>query len=102
MGKITVLTEYKIIDKERERFLGLLKHLKNNLLDLGAVDVLVYEGVDQPGLFVEEFIVEDKDAYSQMKKVRNSELTPFWQEFHTCILGGNAKVHIWAFQKIEL
>lgn len=102
MSKITILSEFKIIDDKRDIFLSLLEDLTNNLRELGAEgEISVFEGVDQPGLFVEEFILKDKEAYDQMKKVRDSESSPFWQEYNTCILGGKTKLNIWAFEKMK-
>ncbi|WP_158736898.1 MFS transporter [Alteribacillus sp. YIM 98480] len=102
MSYITVLTEFKIEEAKRNEFLKLLNKLEYNLNTLGAEDVSIYEGVDQPGLFVEEFTLKSFHAYNEMKKIRCSSDVSFWEEYNSCIAGGSKKLNIWAFKKLSL
>jgi hypothetical protein len=102
MAHITVLSEYKIKDDKRDQFFELLSNLMEHLEMLGAEQISIFEGTDQPGLFVEEFILRDMDEYMEMKEEREKEQLDFWREFHECIEGGKSKVNIWAFSKVML
>lgn len=100
-NSITVLSEYWVLESERSRFLELLPEITKSLEQLGAREIAFFEGTDQPGLFVEEFIVEDMAAYEQLKKSRHEEQAPVWEQFHSCVRGGKNKVHVWAFSRLE-
>lgn len=98
---ITVLSEFQILDTKRDQFLHLLDEVKEDLEKLGAKDIVFFEGTDQPGLFVEEFTVQDMEHYQQIKNVRYQENSLVWNKFHTCINGGKKKFNIWAFKKVD-
>jgi hypothetical protein len=101
LNRITVLCEYKVADEKRKDFMALLPAVKRDLEGLGAVQISIFEGTDQPCLFVEEFIVADMEVYESLKKARNEEVSPVWEQQHACVPGGKNKVHIWAFAKLD-
>jgi hypothetical protein len=97
---IKVFIEYKVDAEKHEAYLALLPQLKERILEWDVEDFRVFEGTDQPLLFVEEYYVKDMDVYRNTKEGRLSESNPFWHDLHKCIVGGAAKVHIWAFKQI--
>ncbi|MCM3713826.1 hypothetical protein M3202_06990 [Alkalihalobacillus oceani] len=99
MNKITVLTEYKAEDGKKENVLSAIDELKEQIEALGGREVIIYEGVDQPGLFVEQFLLPNMQAYEKMKRIREEERIDFWQTFNSYILGGKKKINMWAFEK---
>jgi hypothetical protein len=98
---ITVLGEYKVAEENRKDFLDLLPRIKQSLEKLGAEGITFFEGTDQPGLFVEEFIVPDMETYTRLKKARYEETTSVWAQQHTYVPGGKIKLHLWAFSKLD-
>lgn len=99
---ITVLSEYKVLDEKKAEFLSLLPLVKEALEKEGARDVRFFEGSDQPGLFVEEFLVDSMKTYEEVKKWRYEEQSEVWSKFHSYIPGGRDKVHMWAFTRLNL
>jgi hypothetical protein len=97
---IKVFIEYKVIADKQHLYLSLLPELRERTVDWDAKDFRVFEGTDQPLLFVEEYYVKDMDEYRRTKEERLSESIPFWHKLHDCIPGGAGKVHIWAFKEV--
>lgn len=70
----------------------------------------VYEGAEQPGLFVEIWNGLSDEAYAAMKAARTGTITPglpdeteegrLWRRIDPWIAGGRGKVHIWKFTRI--
>lgn len=98
---ITVLSEYKVLNEKNDEFLSLLPLIKVALEEQGATDIRFFTGCDQPGLYVEEFLVESMKAYEDLKRLRYEENTEVWKKFHTCIPGSREKVHMWAFSQLK-
>ncbi|GIP31143.1 hypothetical protein [Paenibacillus sp. J2TS4] len=112
-----VFVEYKIDELYREDYLKTIQ-------DLPGVDqVELYEGSDQPGLFVEIWKGLGDEDYLQMKAIRTStvaceqksphSLEKFpsnmsegklafrpWQSINEYVAGGAGRVHIWKFVKV--
>jgi hypothetical protein len=101
LDTITILSEYKVDKEQRETYLNLIHELKDQLHHFGAEHITIYEGTDQPDLFVEEFVVANMDVYTEIKDIRKNEQSVFWQKFNGCISGGKDKVHMWAFKKLK-
>ncbi|MCM3760281.1 hypothetical protein M3212_05695 [Alkalihalobacillus oceani] len=99
MKRITVLTEYKAEEGKKQNVLEALDELKEQIEALGGREVIIYEGVDQPGLFVEQFMLPNMQAYEKMKRIREEERIDFWKAFNSYILGGKNKINMWAFEK---
>lgn len=99
---IKVFTEYKVKRDLREEFLSLHGELREyHQREWKVKDFHLFEGTDQPDLFVEEFHVQHFDLYEQIKAERRSEKSDLWKKMHQCIEGGVQKVHIWAFQEVR-
>ncbi|WP_053372087.1 hypothetical protein [Paenibacillus sp. FJAT-27812] len=84
--------EYRISEEWREQYLI----YTNKLLEEGH-DVQLYEGTDQPGLFVEVWNAASEEQAEQIKKERCNERSP-WFRVSEWIVGGPAKLHIWTFK----
>ena len=93
---LTVFIEYKLQPEKREQALRLLASMASRLAAWGASEYRSYEGLDQPGLFVETFDVSTVHEYEQIKEHRLAD-----QEFCDCITGGAAKLHVWAFRPAD-
>ncbi|QQE73802.1 hypothetical protein KDJ56_18280 [Brevibacillus composti] len=94
---ITVFIEYKTVESKRDEHRRLLAEMPARLERLGAKEYRSWEGWDQPGLFVEAFHVATIDQYETIKAWRLAD-----REFCACIAGGAEKLHVWAFQPVEL
>lgn len=85
--------EYKISPEFREAYFeyttGLLKPLKEK--------VHIYEGTDQPSLFVEIWSAVNEAEAEQKKKERCSQRSP-WHHIAEWIPGGADKMHVWTFK----
>lgn len=94
---LTVFIEYKVDAEKRSHALRLLASMGARMEAMGARQYRSWEGLDQPGLFVEAFDVETVVQYEQIKANRLAD-----QDFCDCISGGAAKLHVWAFRPAEL
>ncbi|WP_285109167.1 hypothetical protein [Paenibacillus sp. UMB4589-SE434] len=90
MGSI-IFVEYRIEPEKRELY---FTHI-NKLLQY-KTDVTLYEGTDQPNVFVEQWHDTTPQQYADMKRVRLQEQSE-WDVVTACIPGGTAKLHIWEF-----
>jgi hypothetical protein len=59
----------------------------------------LYEGTDQPLLFVEVWEAESTEAAEAIKKERCSERSS-WLEMADWVPGGVAKIHVWTFRPV--
>ncbi|CAH8769122.1 hypothetical protein [Paenibacillus dendritiformis] len=88
-----IFVEYRILPEAKERYLTVIRRqLKHR------PDVVLYEGTDQPNVFVEQWLGTTADDYAALKKLRR-EGTDGWDEVTACIAGGVDKLHIWEFQR---
>ncbi|WP_249179025.1 hypothetical protein [Brevibacillus sp. NL20B1] len=94
---LTVFIEYKTDESKRDRCLELLASMAGRMEAMGARQYRHWEGLEQPGLFVEAFDVETVEQYERIKQWRRAD-----QAFCECIAGGAAKLNIWAFCPIDL
>lgn len=95
--KFKVFVEYKIMNDKMIEYRNLIPKLKE--LHVGD-HYSVYESIEQPGLFVEEFFVSDSDEYAQAKTERLQGKVPIWNDVANCIDGGIKKMNVWAFAQI--
>ncbi|QNK56198.1 hypothetical protein [Paenibacillus sp. PAMC21692] len=84
--------EYRISPEFQEQYEAATK-----LLLTETEGVELYEGTDQPGLFVEIWRAADVAQAERIKKERCSERSS-WAVLTPMILGGSAKLHVWTFQ----
>ncbi|MBN6187896.1 MFS transporter [Aneurinibacillus sp. BA2021] len=104
MHTIQVFAEYKIQAEKRQDYLRKIDDIAMAMQQIGVDDFIVYEGVDQPGLFVEMFHVPTMDAYRKIKRKRcEDKAAPgvFWQSINDCLEGGTDRLHMWAFAPIS-
>ncbi|MFX3632095.1 MAG: hypothetical protein ACE3L7_08435 [Candidatus Pristimantibacillus sp.] len=85
--------EYKIALAYREAYF----EYTNRLLEPMKDNVHIYEGTDQPGLFVEIWSAVSEAEVEQMKKERCSQRSP-WHHIAEWIPGGADKMHVWTFK----
>lgn len=88
--------EYQISSVWREHYLA----YTTELLAEGN-EVQLYEGTDQPGLFVEVWTALTCEQAEQIKKERCSERSS-WFRVSEWIAGGSAKMHIWTFKPVQM
>lgn len=89
--------EYKIRPEEKEKYLAYTREL------LGREPyktVQLYEGTDQPCLFVELWAADTGDHAEQIKKERCNKRSP-WYRVSEWIPGGADKMHIWTFRPVD-
>lgn len=90
-----VFVEYRVAEASRDAYLRLMKEAKR------AYGLTLYEGAEQPGLFVEIWSDPGRQAYEDMRRDRLGEAKGLWGDVQRLIVGGAAKTHIWMFQKVE-
>ncbi|WP_141500180.1 hypothetical protein [Paenibacillus luteus] len=84
--------EYRIVPQRREQYLAYTSELLK-----GVSNLYLYEGTDQPGLFVEVWNAATFEEAEQIKKERCGERSS-WFRISEWIVGGAAKMHIWTFK----
>ena len=94
---IKVFIEYKILEDKMSDYKKLIPRIKEIYVEK---QFNAYEGVDQPGLFVEEFFVSSMHEYTEIKNSRLDGSNSLWNDLAECIAGGTKKMHIWAFAQI--
>ncbi|QGQ94818.1 hypothetical protein EHS13_07965 [Paenibacillus psychroresistens] len=87
-----VFVEYTIDQENRLTYLYYMqKIIKQTGLEL-------FEGTDQPGLFIEIWSDVNYTDYESMKIERLNPIKgSVWESFEDMILGGLSKLHIWHF-----
>lgn len=85
--------EYRINDANLERY----RTESRRLVEESADRVSLYEGCDQPGLFVEIWSAADEEEAEAIKKERCGERSS-WAALTPLIQGGAAKLHVWTFK----
>ncbi len=90
-----VFVEYKIIEAKRAIYLNKAAELMQTF-----PAAKVYEGTDQPGLFVEIWDGMEEEQFHAWKQVRISGSMPLWREINACIKGGADRLHIWRFSSL--
>ncbi|WP_195575738.1 hypothetical protein [Paenibacillus sp. 1001270B_150601_E10] len=87
-----IFVEYRIDPSRREEYLQLVQAKLASYSN-----VVLYEGTDQPNVFVEQYMNTTEEQYLEMKRIRHSEESD-WDLITDCIPGGRAKLHIWEFK----
>lgn len=87
--------EYRIIPEHRAAYLA----FSDELVQSANGSLVVYEGTDQPSLFVELWTAETEEQAEHIKKERCSERSP-WRRADSWVQGGREKVHIWTFRPV--
>ncbi|CAM3978780.1 hypothetical protein L1N85_05390 [Paenibacillus alkaliterrae] len=84
--------EYRISTEHRESYLSCTEGLLTD-----SLNVYLYEGINQPNLFVEVWQAKTAEEADRIKKERCSERSP-WSRVNEWIIGGAEKMHIWTFK----
>ena len=89
-----VFVEYTIIHEKRIAYLHYMqKRVEQTGLEL-------FEGTDQPNLFVEIWSNVSYSAYLSLKEERLEPVKDsLWEDFEEMVQGGLKKLHIWHFNK---
>ncbi|MBP1157198.1 MULTISPECIES: hypothetical protein [unclassified Paenibacillus] len=95
--RIKVFIEYKIRNEKMTDYKKMIPKIQEIYSEK---QYSAYEGVDQPGLIVEEFFVSNMEEYSETKNNRLTGSDPIWIDLADCIEGGAKKMHIWAFAQM--
>ncbi|MDF2959295.1 MAG: hypothetical protein K0S39_1030 [Paenibacillus sp.] len=102
--------EYRILPEHRSAYSEWMKQVRADYPELE-----VYEGADQPGLFVELWNGLSREEYEVLKEVRLRLTTESdkeqmsgrkfdnndWSRLHNWVSGGAVKIHIWLFEKVR-
>lgn len=86
--------EYRIDPERREAY----RQAASYLLERQS-QVRLYEGTDQPNLFVEIWTASSLDEAEAIKKERLDERSS-WSALTPFIAGGAAKLHVWSFKPV--
>lgn len=96
---LKVFIEYKIKSEQREMFLSLIPEIKKYKQSVGVKSYKIFEGMDQSNLFVEEYFVNGKKRYEELKNERQNQREDLWLKMSNCVDGGMDKINIWAFKE---
>lgn len=96
-----VFVEYRIEEDCRDSYLEWSEGIKQQYQQLE-----LYEGTDQPNLFVEIWNGFSEEEYLSMKQARTGsgaaeEKVGLWKPLDAWIKGGKSKLHIWHFKKVK-
>jgi hypothetical protein len=97
-----VFVEYKVKPEYRETYLVWIKEMTRK-----DGRFTVYEGTEQPGLFVEMWDGLERDEYLKMKEQRlttassEGENDDRWGRLTGWVEGGVSKIHMWHFTKVH-
>ncbi|MEK4025034.1 MULTISPECIES: hypothetical protein [unclassified Sporosarcina] len=100
MNKIKVFIEYKVIPEKRNQYIELTEKIIARYQSLQVNGFSIYEGIEQPNLFVEDFTVLNYEQFKLLKTERFEERIPIWKEVHSCIHTGVKKVNAYAFEML--
>lgn len=89
---MTIFVEYEVKSSQRTNYLKLIGKVKQKHPSLQ-----VYEGTDQPGLFLEIWGDMDEAQYEKWRENRFASSLALWASIHACIEGGVSKVREWRF-----
>jgi hypothetical protein len=90
-GMYICFAEYRIAEEHRERYLGLMAGLRAS-----HPEMYLYEGTDQPGLFVEVWQARTKEEADGIRAMRLSD-DAAWAAVNRLASG---KVHAWVFGSV--
>lgn len=87
--------EYRIRAEFIETYMAAVEELRKS----ESRHVQLYEGTDQPGLFVE---IWHADCYEEAERVKEERLDErsSWSALSQWISGGPAKLHVWTFKPV--
>ncbi|EXX87691.1 hypothetical protein BG53_14085 [Paenibacillus darwinianus] len=89
-----LFVEYRIEPEHRKSFLTWAEKAKKR-----ETGLIIYEGTDQPGLFVEIWEAAGESEAERKKEERCAERS-FGSEMFDYVPGGRDKVHAWTFRAV--
>ncbi|HUC93942.1 MAG TPA: hypothetical protein VMS09_18325 [Paenibacillus sp.] len=89
-----LFVEYRIAPELRQSFMEWMAQAK-----LRESGFLIYEGTDQPGLFVEVWEAASEAEAERKKEERCGERSS-WSVMFGYVSGGRDKVHAWTFRPV--
>ncbi|EJW15010.1 hypothetical protein M5X00_23735 [Paenibacillus alvei] len=90
-----IFVEYRVDPDQRAQYLEqITERLKQ------FPQVVLYEGTDQPNVFVEQWMNTTPEDYKRLKRIRLEDSSE-WDAITACIPGGKSKLHIWEFASIS-
>ncbi|KKC47527.1 MULTISPECIES: hypothetical protein [Paenibacillus] len=92
MNAYALMVEYRIEEEARADYLALIGRLAE-----GGVPVSLYEGTDQPNLFVEIWPAASEEEARACQEERLSERSP-WVGIGGMVAGGRSRIHAWTFK----
>lgn len=96
MKPILLFCEYRVAAHQLDAFMEFMKKKQLEMNHRG-IAFEVYEGKDQPGLFV-EMVTLDEGFISSFKQER-LDSDSSWEDLHKFIDGGSDKLRMWTFEK---
>lgn len=90
-----IFAEYRVHEQQRAAYLGYVQELKALY-----ARVRVYEGLGQPGLYVEEWEDYSESFYAQLTEERAATAHPLWSQLDDLVIGGRSKTNMWMFREI--
>lgn len=87
--------EYKIMHEYIDMYRDMIDELRTR----EARPFQLYEGTDQPGLFVEIWHADSCEEAERVKEERLDERSS-WSALSQWIPGGPAKLHVWTFKPV--
>ncbi|PLT47298.1 hypothetical protein NYE40_18660 [Paenibacillus sp. FSL W8-1187] len=96
MDGYALMVEYKIEERHRHEYLERLRELRERW-----PDVRLYEGSEQPGLFVEIWPAASEAAAKACQEERLDGRSP-WSAIGGWTAGGAGRIHAWTFRPAPL
>lgn len=90
-----VFIEYKVRSEYKQQYVKFMGEIQAKFSH-----VELFEGTDQPGLFVEIWHDCSFHEYEKIKNDRITQPTPEWEPLNTYIEGGKDKQHMWHFKLV--
>jgi len=87
--------EYRIEPKDRDAYLAWLAQARAGLTQACHI----YEGTDQPCLFVEVWEAESEEGADRIREERLDGRSP-WAAMFDYVPGGRDRIHAWVFRPI--
>jgi len=97
MAKAICFVEYRISAQYEQHYRNWMDDKRKTM----PAGFMLYEGTDQPLLFVEVWEGEDAEAAGKLKEERCSERSS-WSTIAPWVEGGASKVHAWTFVPVSL
>ncbi|PZD94377.1 hypothetical protein DNH61_18420 [Paenibacillus sambharensis] len=88
----TCFVEYRVALEFRGAYVEWMERIRES-----DNSFILYEGTDQPGLFVEVWHADSLERGKALKEERCSESSP-WAGMFKYVQGGKDKIHAWVFR----